>query len=186
MAKKEIRFVGIDDSPYTKGDKSSLLIATFFRGGLALDGVMSCSAAVDGDDATERMAGMILKSKFRRQVQCIFLDGIAVAGFNVVDVQELHRKTGMPVIVVMRRYPDLEGMRRALVKMGQERKFEVIQKAGPITRINSICIQSFGLSPGEAKEFLDIACTRSFLPEPIRVAHLIAAGVVKGESRGRA
>ncbi|KHO49316.1 MAG: hypothetical protein QT04_C0060G0009 [archaeon GW2011_AR11] len=93
MAKKEIRFVGIDDSPYTKGDKSSLLIATFFRGGLALDGVMSCSAAVDGDDATERMAGMILKSKFRRQVQCIFLDGIAVAGFNVVDVQELHRKT---------------------------------------------------------------------------------------------
>lgn len=186
MAKKEIRFVGIDDSPYTKSDKASLLIGTFFRGGLALDGVMSCSAAVDGDDATESIAGMILKSRFRRQIQCIFLDGIAVAGFNVVDVQELHQRTKMPVIVVMRRYPDLDGMRKALVKMGQERKFAVIQKAGPITRMNNILIQRIGLSSTQAKEFLTIACTRSFLPEPIRVAHLIAAGVVRGESRGRA
>ncbi len=184
--KREIRVIGIDDSPFTKKDSGALVIGTFFRGGIALDGVMSCTVEVDGDDATSNIAGMILRSKFKHQLRCIFLDGIAVAGFNVIDVHELHKRTKLPVIVVMRKKPDLEGMRKALRKIGQERKMKMIEDAGTVIPLGNIHAQVIGTTVEKAKEFLAITCTRSDIPEPLRAAHLIAAGVVKGESRGRA
>ena len=36
------------------------------------------------------------------------LDGITYGGFNVVDIEELYRETGLPVIVIMRSCPDFE------------------------------------------------------------------------------
>ena len=38
----------------------------------------------------------------------------------------------------------------------------------------------------KAKEILEIVCTRSLIPEPIRIAHLIASGIIYGQSRGKA
>src|SRR5437667_170021 len=40
-----------------------------------------------------------------------------------------------------------------------------------------------GSAVGEA---LRLTIVRGVLPEPLRIAHLIAAGIVRGESRGRA
>ena len=38
----------------------------------------------------------------------------------------------------------------------------------------------------ELKKIIDQSTVRGAIPEVLRVAHLIAAGVVTGESRGRA
>jgi len=38
----------------------------------------------------------------------------------------------------------------------------------------------------DAEEIIRLSTTRSAIPEPVRVAHLIAAGVVTGESKGNA
>jgi endonuclease V-like protein UPF0215 family len=38
----------------------------------------------------------------------------------------------------------------------------------------------------DALEVVKLSSTRSAIPEPIRAAHLIAAGVTTGESRGSA
>ncbi len=184
--KREARVIGIDDSPFRKGDASCLVIGTFFRGADSLDGVMSCTVQVDGDDATEMISRMILRSKFRHQVRCVFLDGIAVAGFNVIDVDALHKAIKMPVVIIMRKMPDVGGMRKALMKIGHMEKMAPIEKAGRIARINSIYVQMHGIDAREVKEFLDVSCKQSSIPECLRAAHLIAAGVVKGESRGRA
>jgi hypothetical protein len=37
-----------------------------------------------------------------------------------------------------------------------------------------------------AARIIQITSTRSNIPEPLRVAHLIATGIVLGESRGKA
>src|SRR5438034_1034977 len=39
---------------------------------------------------------------------------------------------------------------------------------------------------GLAMILIDGTAVGGFLPEPLRIAHLIAAGIVRGESRGRA
>ena len=51
--KKEIRVVGIDDSPFKKSEKKCLILGAIFRGGNYIDGLISSKASIDGDDSTE-------------------------------------------------------------------------------------------------------------------------------------
>ena len=187
MVKKEIRIIGIDDSPFNKfRDSKVLLVGVVMRGGLWIDGILSTNVNVDGNDATKKIAEMINESKFKPQLQCIFLDGIAVGGFNVIDVQELNRKTKLPVITIIRRMPDIDNIKKTLIKINQKEKVKLIEMAGNVIQINDIFVQLTGIDLDTAKKILKIVCTRSLIPEPLRLAHLIASGVTVGESKGRA
>ncbi|MBI2130078.1 DUF99 family protein [Candidatus Woesearchaeota archaeon] len=185
--KEEIRILGIDDSPFEKFKKgSNLVIGVLFRGGNFMDGVMSTKIKVDGDDSTGKLIKMIKKSKFKSQIRCIALNGIAMGGFNVVDVNELNKRTKIPVIVIIRDYPDFKKIFAALRKIKRESKVKLIKKAGDVVKIGKIYVQLAGLNLDKARQILKISCTHSFIPEPLRVAHLIAAGIAMGESKGRA
>lgn len=185
--KKEIRVLGIDDSPFNKFKKgNSIVIATLFRGGTSIDGILSTKVAVDGNNSTKKLIEMINKCKFKPQIRAILLDGIALAGFNIIDIQELNKETKIPVIVIIRKYPDFKKIRQTLEKLKKQHKYKLIEKAGSVTKVNNIYIQIKGTTLTEAKEILKITCTRSYIPEPIRIAHLIASGVIKGESKGNA
>jgi hypothetical protein len=186
MLKKEIRVLGIDDAPFDKfNDKKTLLIGTFFRGGNFIDGVVSTKINVDGNDATNKIIELVKKTKFYPQLRAIMLDGIAVGGFNVIDITKIHQKTKIPVIVVVRKYPDFKEIERVLIKLKKKPKIKLLRKAGKVHKAGSIFIQFAGLDLEEAKEILKITCTRSFIPEPVRVAHIIASGLTYGESRGK-
>ena len=187
MVKKEIRVVGIDDSPFNKfNDSKVLVVGVVMRGGSWVDGILSTKVNVDGNDSTKKIADMINKSKFKPQLQCIFLDGIAVAGFNVIDVKELSKKTKLPVIVVIRRMPDIKTIKETLIKINQKQKIKLIEKAGEVIKLDNIFVQINGINLEQARKILKIVCTRSLIPEPLRLAHLIASGVTVGESKGRA
>ncbi len=187
MVKKEIRVVGIDDSPFNKfNDSKVLVVGVVMRGGSWVDGILSTKVNVDGNDSTKKIADMINKSKFKPQLQCIFLDGIAVAGFNVIDVKELSKKTKLPVIVVIRRMPDIKTIKETLIKINQKQKIKLIEKAGEVMKLDNIFVQLTGINLEQARKILKIVCTRSLIPEPLRLAHLIASGVTVGESKGRA
>lgn len=187
MIKNEARILGIDDSPFDKfRDKEVLVIGTFFRGGSSLDGVMTTTAAVDGTDATAKIIRMVKKSKFFPQLQAIMLNGIAVGGFNVIDIQRLHSATGIPVIVIMRNHPEAGRIKGTLARIGMKAKVKLVEKAGRIYKVGNVHVQLAGCSLETARELLKISCTRSHIPEPVRVAHLMAAGIKLGESKGKA
>jgi len=111
-----------------------------------------------------------------------------LAGFNVVDIHGLNRRLGLPVLVVARRAPDPEAIRRALLEKvpGGKRKWRLIEKAGPMERVNDLWIQRAGIDTRRAQDLLARFTFNGHLPEPVRTAHLIAAGVTIGESRHRA
>ncbi len=187
MYKREIRTLGIDDSPFKKFKKGNILvIGTIFRGGILLDGILTTKVSIDGNNSTRKLIQMINSSKFKPQLRCILINGIALGGFNVIDIKELNKKTRIPVIVVIRKYPDFKKIEQTLKKINKQHKYKLIQKAGPVEKINKIYIQRKGISIKKAKEILKLTCTRSLIPEPIRVAHLIAGGVITGESKGKA
>ncbi len=187
MLKKEIRIVGIDDAPFNKFKKGRVLVVgAVFRGGSYLDGILSTKVSIDGNNATKKITEMINKCKFKPQLQCIFLDGIAVAGFNVIDIKQLSKKTKLPVIVIIRRKPDIKTIKEILIKLNKANKIKLLEKAGSVIPVGKIYIQLTGLSIEKAKEILKITCTRSLIPEPVRIAHLIASGITYGESRGKA
>jgi len=186
MVKKEIRVLGIDDAPFNKFNQGkTLILGVFFRGGNFMDGVLSTTVTVDGTDSTTQIIKMVKKSKFYSQLQAIMLDGISVAGFNVVDVKRLNEKTRIPVIVVMRHFPKMHEIEVALKRLGMQRKLQLLRNAGEIHRVDNLYIQICGCDLEKAKKILKITCTRSYLPEPIRVAHIMASGITYGESRGK-
>jgi hypothetical protein len=54
------------------------------------------------------------------------------------------------------------------------------------TEHNPVFISFAGSTEEEAKELVRKTTVRGVIPEPIRMAHIIASGIVKGESRGKA
>jgi uncharacterized protein len=179
--------VGFDDAPFGRAHRGDVLVVGAVFAGQRLEGVLSTRVRRDGANATERLADCLAASRYRPQLQAIVLQGIAFAGFNVVDLEGLRRRAGLPVLVVARRTPDLEAIRAALLGHvpGGRRKWRLIEAAGPMEPMSGVHVQRCGLSPDEALALLAGLQVHGRLPEPLRVAHLIAGGVTTGESRHR-
>jgi hypothetical protein len=62
-----------------------------------------------------------------------------------------------------------------------EERWKVVLEAGDIHEINcrgkSLYMVLAGLSLPDAKEIVKLTSTRSCIPEPLRIAHLIASGI---------
>lgn len=180
--------VGFDDAPFERGFRGDVPVVGAVFAGSRLDGVLSTAVRRDGANATDRLAAAVTSSRFAAHLQIVLLQGIALAGFNVVDVPRLHRLLGLPVLVVARRRPDLGAIREALLGRvrGGKRKWALVERLGPMEPLSGVWVQRAGLSKEEAAGVLTRTVLWGKLPEPLRAAHLIAGGVARGESRGRA
>ena len=185
--KREIRVLGVDDGVFVPQKRGkALIVGVVYRGGLWLDGVMHTEIEVDGLDATEKIASMIKSSPHYAQLRVIMLNGLTFAGFNVVDIKRLYGETGLPVIVVSREKPNLDEIKKALEKLPRkEKRWKMIENAGKLLEVNvrntgsSIYVQLAGLNEKDARKIVRITSTRSNIPEPLRVAHLIASGITQ-------
>ncbi len=187
MSRVPSHVVGIDDAPFDPGSRGSVLVVGAVYAGLCLEGVLSTRVRRDGADATAALIAMLGESRFRPQLQLVLLQGIALAGFNVVDLDALHRGCGLDVLVVARRAPDLERIRAALLEKvrGGRRKWRLIERAGPMERLAGVYVQRRGIGKAMAEALLEGLAVRGAIPEPLRAAHLIAGGLARGHSRGR-
>jgi endonuclease V-like protein UPF0215 family len=187
MTRRFSHVVGFDDGPFSRDHRGDVLVVGTVYAGLRLDGVLSTRVRRDGANATRALAHLVSHCRFAAHLQLVLLQGIALGGFNVVDLQGLHFALSLPVLVVARRNPDLESMRRALLTRisGGARKWSLIERAGPMEAVGRVYVQRAGLSLEEAVEVVQRLAIHGLLPEPLRAAHLIAAGIVLGESRGR-
>jgi endonuclease V-like protein UPF0215 family len=192
MVKEEVRILGIDDGPFTRRDKKVIVVGVVFRGGEFIDGLLRTYVDRDGLNATEKISEMINSSRHKQQLKIIMLDGITLGGFNIVDVKKLYSETRIPVIVINRKVPDLKSIKFALEKNFDdfEKRWRMILNAGRIKELKfekfSIYYQNVGLEDEDAEEIIMISVKHAQIPEPLRVAHLIATGIIKGESEGHA
>lgn len=163
-----------------------LVVGAVFAGE-RLDGVLSTRVRRDGANATQRLAQCLAGSRYVGQLHAVLLQGIAFAGFNVVDLRRLNEAAGLPVLVVARRLPDFEAIREALLHKvsGGRRKWRLIEAAGPMDAVAGLHVQRCGISLEDTARLLAGLQKNGRLPEPLRVAHMIAGGVVTGESRHR-
>jgi uncharacterized protein len=183
IIKPEVRVLGIDDGkfiPHTIG--TVIAVGVVFRGGYSIDGVMHTNIMIDGLDATIKFASMINTSPHRKQLRLVMLNGITFAGFNIVDIKGLYAATELPVIAVTHDKPDLESVHEALKNLANsEERWKLIVNAGEIHEIinNSakIYLELAGISLADAQNIIRLTSTRGCLPEPLRVAHLIASGI---------
>jgi hypothetical protein len=188
--KRDVRFLGIDDGPFERGDDRTQIVGVVTRGASYIEGVLTSEVAVDGTDATDTLIRLVRSTKFRPLIRCVFLNGIAVGGFNVVDLDALYEATRIPVVTLSRTRPDPPAIRRALKATfdSWRNRWNLIQSFRP-TRVRNgrfwVYATPRGATLSEATRWIQATTVRGAIPEPVRLAHVIASGVSRGESGGR-
>jgi len=180
--------LGVDDVPSDKHHRGDVGIIGIVGCGTRMDGLVHNKVRKDGRNATRVIRDLVLHTKFEPHVQLVLLQGITFAGFNVVDIHSLADDLQRPVMVVSRKQPNFKAIEHALrtrVKGGL-RKWALIDKAGRPEPLEGVYVQRAGLTVDEARYALQNTRLHGALPEPIRLAHVIGAGWVLGESHGRA
>ncbi len=188
MTRSFVSVAGFDDAPFPRSHRGDVTVIGTIYTGLRLDGIITARIRKDGANSTDRLIQLIRNSKFGSQIRLVMLQGIAFGGFNVVDLHRLHQELQIPVLVVARKAPDYSAIRKALLDCvpGGARKWRVIERAGEMEKLGGLYVQRAGLTTSEAAKVIERFAISGRMPEPLRVAHLIAGGISKGQSRGRA
>jgi endonuclease V-like protein UPF0215 family len=185
--KKNVRVLGIDDAPFRFDQDRTAIVGVVVRAPGYVEGVLSSDVEVDGTDATDRIIAMVKGSRFKVQLKAVLLDSGCLGGFNVVDLEQLNVALGIPVITVTKDEPDIDSIESALRKhfTDWKRRFAHLSRAMAVTRRlrYKLYIRTAGMSVGEAEMLISRCIIRGAIPEPVRLAHIIASGVSSGESK---
>lgn len=178
-----IRVIGFDDAPFIRHAGGSVAIAGVVCAGTRFEGMVWGQVEQDGLDATDVIVRLLLGRKFLPQLHVLLLDGIAFGGFNIIDLPKLSEQLQLPCVAVMRRMPNLIAMEQAIHRLPQpEQRLQVLQRAGTIHAQPPFFFQVCGACPKVIFSVLERLTDCGKVPEALRLAHLIGAAVVKGES----
>jgi uncharacterized protein len=184
---RTLRVIGFDDAPFARRRGAIVRIAGVVCAGTRFEGLVFGAIRKDGRGATDELCRLLLGGKFLPQLHMILLDGIAFGGFNVVDLAALASRLRRPCVAVMRRAPDLPAVERALLRLpGGKRRLAALRRAGPIHVRPPFAFQVCGAGPEVVSAALPRVTDRGNVPEALRLAHLVGAAVVRGESGRRA
>ena len=181
--------IGIDDGPFLprkQGGRKAHLVAVQLSGPHLVKARIG-SITVDGLDATGR--ALRLLRPFRTSTSPILLAGVTFGGFNLIDPQVLQEQFETPTIVVVGFRPSNSAVKRALVHHFSDWKerWRIIRSLGPLRRIvtvsgeNPIFYEAFGCSRSAARRILLRWALVSRMPEPLRVAGLVARGLFSSQ-----
>lgn len=184
QVKTEIRILGVDDARFKRGhDQWTRLVGVVMRGGQWIEGFLQVPILVDGDDATTQLNRMIRESSHYGQLRVIMTCDTIFGGVNVLDLPAVAETTHLPVIAISDAKPDMarvaDAFRRLCPNRWQE-KLAVLERCGPIRSVESrqrrvpVYLQWAGLPFEQAVELVQKTAMRSRIPEPTRVAHLVA------------
>ena len=180
---RAIRVVGFDDAPFVRRRGSRVAIAGIVCANTRFEGMLWGQVRQDGWNATDTICKLLIGSKFLPQLHIVLLDGVGFGGFNLIDLPLLSQKLALPCVTVMRRPPDLAAMETALRRLPQpEKRLKILQRAGTIHAFPPFFFQVCGESPDVTAAVLKRLTDCGNVPEALRLAHLIGAAVVKGES----
>ena len=157
--------IGFDDSPFARDHRGDVVVVGAVFAALRLEGVLTGKVRRDGANSTQTLVRLVSRSRFAAHSQLIMLQGIAFAGFNVIDIHALNEALAKPVLVVARRQPDLAGIKKALLGSvpGGKRKWRLVERGKWIRSRGSISSgpASGGPRPGTSSNIL-----RSTAPYP--------------------
>jgi uncharacterized protein len=176
--KRGIRIFGIAES-FKKSNSTSTLGGVVMRRDLIVDGIVFGNATLKGNDSTRRIHCMF-SSLQRDDINCIMLDGLIISMYNIIDGEQLNNTTGLPVIAItFEDSGDLEEHIRHHFLGEAEIKLEQYRKLGKRDQVRLktdklLYIRYWGLSLKGALNTLNAFTLQGSIPEPIRVAKLLA------------
>lgn len=188
QVKEEVRILGVDDARFDRNrDEWTRLIGVIHRGGKWIEGCLQIPIRVDGDDVTKQLTEMVKTSSHYEQLRVIMTSDTIFGGVNVLNIHQVFQNTGLPVIAISETKPNMTRVKKALQRLDYnswEQKLAILEESGPIHSVRthagraSIYLQCAGLPFEQVIELVQRTATRSRIPEPVRVAHIIASSFV--------
>jgi endonuclease V-like protein UPF0215 family len=177
-SKKAIRALGVAES-FRKNSASAFLAGVVMRSDLIIDGFSLGRTTISGDDATDSVISLY-SSLSRKDVNLVMIGGTVISMYNIVDVNRVFEETGKPVLAVT--YRPSEGIEEAIKKHfpdDWERKIEAYRRLGPRREVTlkngfKVFVRTAGIDDYDSRLVLNKFTVFGRIPEPIRVARLIA------------
>jgi endonuclease V-like protein UPF0215 family len=173
--------VGVEDGSFQKNVTKTVLLVAVLETGAKIEHTKTFSITVDGLDATERLSANVRDWTF----DAILLSGISFAGFNLIDPLKVFEAFGKPIIIVSGTRPNNRTVKKALRTHFEDwqTRWTILEKLGPVHETVTL----FGKRPvyletvyANVEWASQLVCALAFwgrLPEPLRVARLIARGL---------
>jgi len=186
LEKSGIRGLAIAES-FSQNSKKSVLSGIVMSTDLVIDGFVMGHSTIGGDDATDAILSMFEKLD-RSDVSFLLISGIIISSYNMVDVKRISEKIGLPVIAIT--YDESDGIEDAIKHHfpdSYKSKLAEYSKLGSREKItlhtsHNLYIRNEGCTALEAKQLLDKMTLQGSVPEPLRIAQLLANTLLKAKS----
>ena len=177
------KIVGVDDGAFhvRRGAVGSAVIVAVLFHGWRISATRIGRIEVDGTDVNSVLVALLKTLAY----EVVMLSGISFGGFNLVDIKRLSGEIGKPVIAVIGGKPSNTAVEQALRAHFEDWKlrWRAVLNAGflysckPFLKEPKVYFEVKGCSPRFARKLIAASSTISRLPEPIRVAGLLARGL---------
>jgi len=185
LEKSGIRGLAIAES-FSQDSKKSVLSGIVMSTDLVIDGFVMGHSTVGGDDATDAILSMYEKLD-RADISFLLISGIIISLYNMIDVKRISEKTGLPVIAIKHDESDgSEDEMKHHVPDSYKSKLAEYSKLGSREKItlhtsHNLYIRNEGCAVLEAKQLLDKVTSQGSIPEPLRIAQLLANTFLKAK-----
>lgn len=171
----------MDDGAFRREDRWAPIAAVAVAAPDRVESVRVGRVRVDGRDATTEVLRLVRATGGLEGLHAVLLDGAVVGGFNVLDLDRIHRSLRVPIVAVTRVRPEFPAIRAALRKwfprdaarrwtlLHRHRLFAMPRPGPPIF------LTAVGCARADAARLIRRTVVRGHVPEPVRIAHLVAS-----------
>lgn len=184
IEKKGLRCLAIAES-FVQNKPKSVLVGVVMRRDFVIDDFVLGNATLEGDDATDEIIKMYKKLE-RPDISYLLISGVIISMYNIVDPKKISKETQLPVIAVT--YEDSDGIEEAIkyhFPKNYEKKIEQYSRLEKRQKIRlhtskEIYVRCEGCTVLEAKKILNGLTLQGHIPEPLRIANLLAKTILLG------
>ena len=179
LEKRGIRALGISESFKKEIGTRSILGGVVMRSDLIVDGLLFGVATLEGDDATDAILSMV-KRLNRNDINIIIISGAIISLYNIIDIDRVGQETGIPIICIT--FEESGGLVQSIKRHFPKKWEKKVEKYKKLDRREVIYLKTgyrifartYGLDIDESKKVLDKFILQGAVPEPVRLARLLA------------
>jgi hypothetical protein len=179
--KRGLRALGIAES-FVKQREKAVLAGVVMRGDLQIDGFGFAEITLRGLDATQGVID-IYNQLGRRDINLIMLNGCVISLFNLVNLDKVYETLAKPVICVT--YEESSGLEKYLREFSDaDARLEIYRRLGARSEVllhtgYRVFVRYRGMNKHEAKHALNLFTLQGSVPEPLKVARLLARAILR-------
>jgi uncharacterized protein len=184
LSKPGLRVLGIAES-FVRSSPRSRLAGVVMRSDLRIDGLALTSISVAGDDATSGVLDLF-RQLHRDDINAILLSGAVISWFNIIDLQQVFDELKIPLVCLT--YDESSGLEGYIQEYfpGCVQKLDLYGRLGRREMISlktghSVYIRALGVSLIEARVLINKFTLDGRIPEPLRVARLMARAALHSD-----